>query len=1637
MVCTRDLCHEELDRGERSGVFCVLMSDEQPLVQEKTNTLPILDERLVRWMAVQALQDRHARLAEGGTDVDARIELASLFIDLPVSAHCRNERAPELAQWAMPLLLSRGAPQTNGGAPPSPHGSDGRLRWLLVGGPGSGKSTLTAMAAQALRLPWIERQIGALPEQIDDVWQRAREGLLRLAAQGGWDRNIKALPFRVNLPLLARWMASPGVDARSSLWDYLAARLVDDLKSNSVSAEVSARELREMAETAGTIVWILDGLDEVPPSAGRRRVIELVRATVCDISRSEDGVVVSTRPQGYEGEFDDLSAVFLLPLPEQVARQYAELLLRAWLASGTPTNLNERVNKMRVEFAKPEVAELIQTPLHTTMAALLIARRSSLPSARSLLFEHYFTTILRRELDKPVDHGIAEEDEGVLRALHARAGIALHVRSQAQNGARSSLRRRELRTMLTAIYMELGNRGDNVRANVDRIMRFAAERLVLLLHASEGEYEFGVRSLQEYFAAQALVEGETTEVRARLEAIALDPHWSNVLAFIASSHALKTVKADRARALASIVELCRALNAGNVGGEAATRCFMGSRLAVAMLRETERYGSPWLHEPLWEIALEVAASPAQSMFVWVARTMNPRRGQGTWTDYVEVHTRLGLLAAGWAGTDAGLRRQWVLDSAKAWLARGGSDRINGWRLLHGLLIENLPEAIHVADTHAPTTSSEAREIFAALAGERSVSLPQWLHAFMDQNLAWFPPGVALSSFRSHGRSQDAIAIKVCTALLNSRRDIDLYWRDARGPMVGQLTLLETQASEWLAIEQLIHSISPVWAMWKHLAQFMAAPSHCLLARVLEDAGSDKEAFADLSRVSYLLPWPINACLYHACTEEALLTLVPEIRDGSLGSVEDWRAAEARWCLSPLIVLDELDPWLDAEGAWNRDIATRGMIGLELFHTNHPVYEIVNKAFSWLLRWIEGHSSRPWKALRLLDKFASLDLAIPLQVARLVDAGNSYQAPGLLRALSMLLPDVTGPDAEGWFTLLDERGRVDNNFIGYISDDDLLRKERAATIARALCDRLREHPKQWGLWAALKSLVAALPDYEFSALPDLLDNAPPSACAMRAFLVLCSEHDVSSSDIASLLAQLGNGSPQRDLRRQLAEVLRRRTRAGAHTIPVLLAALDALPPPESDTRDALLAAFYAHLHRSLTPAFASADAWRSYGFPAPFLGGLPPPPLPPRLVHLTEIRSIRLFKETPTVDVPFPLPNGAHGQWIVLVGENGVGKTTLLRALVLTLASPSVASKLLDERLPMMRNGDEGRVSIELDTGSLSIAVRRGERTEIVDSLSAADVVRPWVVAYGVRRGNARGEKDREPEVGPIGEVHTLFERPASLHNAVQWLKDLDADVLREQRRTQRSPDAPQGPREGIWRSVQHALEVLLGITKVEVDEGGIVHVRHPRFGRVRFDALSDGYLTTAGWVIDMIARWIDRQQELDEPVGADVLRQMCGFVLLDEIDLHLHPMWQMRIIEDVRQLFPRLSFVVTTHNPLTLQGARRGEVYVMRREGSRIEFTQRDIRPGQDVDRVLFEQFGVEHTFDRETRDLLTRHREMLEEGVPFDDPARQKIEAQLTERFGELGETLRGERSDARGRVSPLRPDERSLLTPFLKKKD
>jgi predicted ATP-binding protein involved in virulence len=158
-----------------------------------------------------------------------------------------------------------------------------------------------------------------------------------------------------------------------------------------------------------------------------------------------------------------------------------------------------------------------------------------------------------------------------------------------------------------------------------------------------------------------------------------------------------------------------------------------------------------------------------------------------------------------------------------------------------------------------------------------------------------------------------------------------------------------------------------------------------------------------------------------------------------------------------------------------------------------------------------------------------------------------------------------------------------------------------------------------------------------------------------------------------------------------------------------------------------------------------------------------------------------------------------------------------------------------------------------------------------------------------------------------------------------------------------------------------------------------------------------------------MARWIDRARRLGQAVPPRFNQKMEGLVLVDEVDLHLHPRWQLRILADLRDLFPRLSFVVTTHHGLTLLGARPGEIFVLVRDGETqaIEARQIDLPKGLRADQVLTgEWFGLASTLDPETLDLLERHRVLLRTGALETHPERRALEGELRKRLGSFGET-------------------------------
>lgn len=422
------------------------------------------------------------------------------------------------------------------------------------------------------------------------------------------------------------------------------------------------------------------------------------------------------------------------------------------------------------------------------------------------------------------------------------------------------------------------------------------------------------------------------------------------------------------------------------------------------------------------------------------------------------------------------------------------------------------------------------------------------------------------------------------------------------------------------------------------------------------------------------------------------------------------------------------------------------------------------------------------------------------------------------------------------------------------------------------------------------------------------------------------------------------------------------------------------------------------------------------------GGLPSWPQE-RAVHMERIvlDNIRRFDKL-TLHLQCPSDDGI-GQWLVLLGENGTGKTTLLRAIALALTEVDFAQSFVTQisaDAPLVRTDAAGSkggppfrfaagIEVTLHPGMSShvlLALVPGrERLEVNLPLE----VRPPVFAYGCRRGNALGGPEREVDFNPLGNVATLFDPQAHLVHAEAWLRKLAfaagmdsrddelfeavLDLLTDRDGTKEDP-------------------LLPGVREIEVTPDR-TWVLGPGERRVPLSALSDGYLTTLGWLVDFLARWLEYARRSDYEVGPGFAAEMPAVVLVDELDLHLHPRWQMRVVPALARTFPRTTFIATTHNPLTLSGMvgderMRGAVHIIKeRADGNLEIIQRDLEPGMSADEVLtHEWFGLRSTLDRDTLELLDKHRALLRLGVAEAHPERRELEAELRRRLGSYADT-------------------------------
>ncbi|MBI5926698.1 MAG: AAA family ATPase [Aquabacterium sp.] len=317
------------------------------------------------------------------------------------------------------------------------------------------------------------------------------------------------------------------------------------------------------------------------------------------------------------------------------------------------------------------------------------------------------------------------------------------------------------------------------------------------------------------------------------------------------------------------------------------------------------------------------------------------------------------------------------------------------------------------------------------------------------------------------------------------------------------------------------------------------------------------------------------------------------------------------------------------------------------------------------------------------------------------------------------------------------------------------------------------------------------------------------------------------------------------------------------------------------------------------------------------------------VSLSNVRSI----ESMTLD--FSTGLGSNRRWTLLLGENGCGKSSVLRATALLLAGSDALPDLLGEPDAWIRNGAkqcriEGTlVTAKGESREISLVINRGDRLKSIydrngNSLEALDAAiahadrNYFVLGYGVSRRPSSGkssaavfeEKKRSPRAQALA---TMFSSDAPLVSLEQWAMDLDY-------RKGRNSIA----------AVRFALDRLLPEMKfMGIDRKERHLVFNTVDGEVPLSQLSDGYQNMAAWCGDLLYRITEAFPDRKDPLNAR------GVLLIDELDLHLHPAWRRKLVNFLSDTLPNFQFLATTHSALTAQQSGEGELYVIRREGTK------------------------------------------------------------------------------------------------------
>ena len=329
-------------------------------------------------------------------------------------------------------------------------------------------------------------------------------------------------------------------------------------------------------------------------------------------------------------------------------------------------------------------------------------------------------------------------------------------------------------------------------------------------------------------------------------------------------------------------------------------------------------------------------------------------------------------------------------------------------------------------------------------------------------------------------------------------------------------------------------------------------------------------------------------------------------------------------------------------------------------------------------------------------------------------------------------------------------------------------------------------------------------------------------------------------------------------------------------------------------------------------------------------------------------TIENYRAIESLDLPL------HPQLTVLHGNNGHGKTSVLSAIAVGLGSilrilPNVPS--IDFRKTDSRGSRTIRVILEA-TENFHWERRRGSATrswrnvglgplrEAIGKIVTADqdgdapIDLPIVAFYDTDRAAFDAPQTRRGFGSEFSRYAALTDALAAKTNFrefFKWFYAKENDELRQQREA-RDFNFRLKELEAIRNAVER---MIPGVSSPRIETGPLRFVvsmtsQSDKTETLAIDQLSGGYRNMLALVADLARRMAQGNPHLDDPLQSEAV------VLIDEVDLHLHPSWQQRVLPDLMRTFPNAQFIVSTHSPQVLTTVKPEHIVSLYREGDGI-----------------------------------------------------------------------------------------------------